>query len=133
MARAAFYYYVPDSWCIFCHRATEETRIVANPVQDLSESTVGIPCHRACWRRRVVAGWLRFVLWTLAVALLLGGVELLLRRIGSPPPWRMLSAGVLLLNAGIGTAAGAAAGLRAHGRRQKQIQDYIQLRTYPYD
>ncbi len=133
MARASFYYYVPESWCLFCIETTDETRIIDNPVQDLAERTVGIPCHRACYRRKIAGSWLRFAVTFLAVMLALTGIELFLLRFGKPARLHSLSAGLIILNLAVGLIAGAGAGLRAYGRLRRKIQDYIQLRTYPYD
>jgi uncharacterized membrane protein len=133
MARAAFYYYVPESWCIFCYSATEETRIVGNPVQDLSERTVGVPCHGACWRRKFAGSWLRFAVVLLAVSAALTGFELFLIRFGRPTRLHAISNGLMTLNLAIGLVAATVAGAAHRGRLRKKIQDYIQLRTYPYD
>jgi hypothetical protein len=133
MARAAFYYYVPESSCLFCHKATAETRRIANPVQDLGESEVAIPCHRVCYRTRVAGLWLYFALAWLSAAAALIGLEVAWLAAGrhgavvTPPLWALVCAAMA------GLIGGAIAGFRRYDRFLRRIQDYIQLRTYPYD
>jgi hypothetical protein len=118
---------------MFCHSTTEEFHTVANPVQDLSEKRVIIPCHQACYRRKIVALWLRFAAMSLVIMLVLSGLELLLLQTGRKIQFSVLSSGWLILNAVVGVISGAISGLRASNRFLKKFQNYIQIRTYPYD
>ena len=133
MARASFYDFIPDRGCLFCFGATDETLPFEHWVSDLSQSTVQVPCHRRCYRRRVRAVWLRLVLVGVGWALVLTSMEAVVLNLAVGWEWGRVPLGGLVANGVAGFLAGAWSALRRYGTLRSEINHYVQLRTIPYD
>lgn len=133
MAKAAIYYYEPDSKsCLLCKRETSKYVPFKHSVSELFEKTAQVPVHRFCAIVRFIWSWAQFVLLTLLLTALLSFAELYLIY-NTYSNWAKLPVYLIFIDIAIAAYFGAKRGVRSYRRFADKINHYIQLRTYPVD
>jgi hypothetical protein len=131
MARAAWYDFIPDRYCYFCRKPTEEKVTVCHHVGDLNSDRVAIHAHLWCYRRRVGGMFLLFGATLLVTPLLLNLFEAIVVY-KSYRFWVVLPNSLWIVNIVTGLVIGVCVGIELVRSYYENITHYVQVRTYPY-
>jgi hypothetical protein len=130
MAHAGIYYFESGTYCYICHKPSNQTRKFASRVQELDDPNIMIPLHAGCYWKKITrfctVGALAFIL-TIGILSIAESYFFF----HSFSPFAKLPTWLTVVNIIVALFPAVYFGFKSYFKYWREINDYIQVHTYP--